>query len=95
MSLKKISGELQSSVQQLSAEKTFQNSPKIPSKYSATSTFLLKKSASCWKCGIAIVKSVIVVLVSLQAVDENDTDEQDFKDRGWLVRLYNDPMNPR
>mmetsp|Transcript_12683 Transcript_12683/g.16229 ORF Transcript_12683/g.16229 Transcript_12683/m.16229 type:complete len:157 (+) Transcript_12683:86-556(+) len=30
-----------------------------------------------------------------QAVDENDTDEQDAKDRGWLVRLYNDPMNKR
>lgn len=30
-----------------------------------------------------------------QVVDENDTEEQDAKDRGWLVRLYNDPMNKR
>ncbi|KAL7494397.1 hypothetical protein ACHAWT_003115 [Skeletonema menzelii] len=30
-----------------------------------------------------------------QVIDENDTEEQDAKDRGWLVRLYNDPMNKR
>ena len=30
-----------------------------------------------------------------EAINENDTDEQDDKDRGWLVRLYNDPMNKR
>ena len=30
-----------------------------------------------------------------KVVDENVTDEESSKDRGWLVRLYNDPMNKR
>jgi len=30
-----------------------------------------------------------------QATDENDTQNEQEKDRGWLVRLYNDPMNKR
>ncbi|KAL7530712.1 hypothetical protein ACHAXR_005082 [Thalassiosira sp. AJA248-18] len=30
-----------------------------------------------------------------QAADESDTEDEAAKDRGWLVRLYNDPYNKR
>lgn len=30
-----------------------------------------------------------------QVVDESEIKEEGAKDRGWLVRLYNDPMNKR
>jgi len=30
-----------------------------------------------------------------KVTNENDTQNEDEKDRGWLVRLYNDPMNKR
>mmetsp|Transcript_11187 Transcript_11187/g.20128 ORF Transcript_11187/g.20128 Transcript_11187/m.20128 type:complete len:166 (+) Transcript_11187:107-604(+) len=30
-----------------------------------------------------------------KVTDENDTQDEQEKDRGWLVRLYNDPMNKR
>lgn len=30
-----------------------------------------------------------------KVVDENDTQDVQAKDRGWLIRLYNDPYNKR
>lgn len=30
-----------------------------------------------------------------EVIKENDSESEQEKDRGWLVRLYNDPMNKR
>jgi len=52
-------------------------------------------AASTTSLQMAVAAPAPVKKEQKQAVNENDTDEQDSKDRGWLVRLYNDPMNKR
>ena len=53
------------------------------------------QAASTSSLQMAVAAPAPVKKEQKKAIDENDTDEQDDKDRGWLVRLYNDPMNKR
>ena len=70
----------------------------------SASAFVSQGARPAWRSVVGVQKQNTSLQMAVaapvkkeqkQVVDENDTEEQDAKDRGWLVRLYNDPMNKR